>query len=77
VRHSRKKNNGNNGGGVFSSGRKREFGAQQGIETPRVRKEPMEDWKNKLANLWSGKKITKRPALVLGKKPMGNAKFSV
>jgi hypothetical protein len=51
---------GNHGGGVFSSGRKRALGAPKGIETPLCQRITGADWKKVLANLWSGKRITKK-----------------
>ena len=43
--------------------------------TPGAREKPWANWKKGLAILWSRKRITKTPTLVVGKKPYGKCQF--
>jgi hypothetical protein len=52
-------NNENDGSGVFAWCGKACGRAQIGVERSFARQKPGADWKKRLANLWSKKKITK------------------
>src|SRR5208283_6169174 len=43
--------------------------------TPGAREKPWANWKKGLAILWSRKRITKTPTLVVGKKPYGKCQL--
>src|SRR5208283_4024518 len=45
--------------------------------TPGAREKPWANWKKGLAILWSRKRITKTPTLVVGKKPYGKCQSIV
>ena len=53
-------NNGNNGRGVFTFGRKLVLGAKTVNETALFQRITGADWKKVLANRWNRKRITKK-----------------
>jgi hypothetical protein len=61
-------NTGNQGGGVFSSGKKWALGAQKGIETALCQRTV---WEKFLQTNGTGRESRKMPMRVVGKKPYG------